>query len=76
MHGCRRDEVFIGGQVLEDAAAFQHMRDAKADALGSGQAPDVLVRPAHASARDLTALGGQQAADSLERCTLAGAVPP
>ena len=74
MHRCGRDQVFVGGQVLEDAAAFEHMGDAQPDALGSGQAPDVLARPAHASARDLAALGGKQAADRLQRCALARAV--
>ena len=76
MHRCGSGQVLIGGQVFEDAAAFEHMRDAKADALGSGQAPDVRVRPAHAPARDLAALGGKQAADGLERRALARAVAP
>jgi hypothetical protein len=73
-HGRRGHQVLVGRQVLEHAAAFQHLGDAQLHALGRRQRVDVLAHEVHLAAGDLAALGLQQPADALQRGALAGAV--
>jgi hypothetical protein len=68
------DQVFLDRQVLEDAAALEHLDDAALDDVVRQQAVDAPAVELDIALGDLAALGLQQARDRLQRRRLAGAV--
>ena len=61
VHGGGGDEVFLRRQVTEDPPALEHMGDAEADAVRRVQGENIAARKGDLAARDLAALGLQQA---------------
>src|SRR6185436_10380713 len=60
-----RDQVLLGGQVLEDPAAFELLHDAVPDHRVRRQSIDPLVLELDGALGDVAALGAEQAGDGL-----------
>ena len=73
-HVTARYQIFLDRQVLEYAAALEHLRDAVPHHLVRWQAVEARSVELDRALGDLAALGHQQARDRLERRGLAGAV--
>src|SRR5262249_49820056 len=74
LHVAAGHEVFLGGQMLEDPPALEHLDHAAPDDVVGRQVIDALARQLDSALVDGAALGRQQAGDGLERRRLARAV--
>jgi hypothetical protein len=69
-----RDQVLLGGEVLEDAPALEDLHDSTLHHLVGGQPVDAIAVELHRALGDLAPLGAEQTRDRLQGGGLAGAV--